>query len=389
MAVCVCKGQREQVYLFPLPGLYHSDTFQSHDLSFSLPSGLISRYIVPFFFDQSPLFFYIILRTFETHGWKGNLDEMLNILRHSVAHTSFDFLSRSKGISWVVWQHLSQVSGVTCMCSAHQSHLLKGWLLGDAGRWFYPSNIALQKRALSTTYWILHKYNTHTNTRLFNPSLHSHTPPRLCFSLCKITVVQVSSGQCDADRQACKKDSQALVFATKIFLVLQLAVLPSVQLWLPKKKKPSSSCSRLHLPEEHRGRRKVLSKMSGKVASSFKGLWMYMAQGFQCLLWDSAAPGEARQEERTRERESGRGRWEEEGGCLDSMPEKRPAALSDFKCPAVWNCGFKRYQSDGVSTTPLILSSSSAYHKTCRLTRSQKHAAQSRALWIPLLPVGH
>lgn len=154
-------------------------------------------------------------------------------------------------------------------------------LFWDGGRWFPPPPSNIQKRALSTTYRILHKENTHSQThaRIIPP----YTPPcvaRLCFCLCKITVVQVSSRQSDADRQARKEDSQALVFATKIFLVLQLAVLPSMWLWLQNPS--SSSGSRLHLPEEHRGRWKVLSKTSGKVASSFKGPRMYTAHGFLC-----------------------------------------------------------------------------------------------------------
>lgn len=141
--------------------------------------------------------------------------------------------------------------------------------------------------------------HTHTNTRLYNPSLHA--PPRvagLCFSLCKITVVQVSSGQCDADRQARKRTAKHLCSPQRSFLSYNWLSCPACGFGY---KTRSSSRSRLHLPEEHRGQWKVLSKMSGKVASSFKGPWMYMAHGFQCLLWDSAAPGEARQEERTRD----------------------------------------------------------------------------------------
>lgn len=75
-----------------------------------------------------------------------------------------------------------------------------------------------------------------------------------------------------------QEDSQALVFATKIFLVLQLAVLPSMWLWLQK---PALLVRAAFISSEgYRGRWKVLSKTSGKVASSFKGPRMYMAHGF-------------------------------------------------------------------------------------------------------------
>lgn len=205
--------------------------------------------------------------------------ENSKIVSHSDARCSrgpsFFFRSRSKAISWIF--RLTFFAGVKC-----HIHVLG---VSDSfemeGDDFPPPPSNIQKRALSTTYRILHKENTHSQThaRIIPP----YTPPcvaRLCFCLCKITVVQVSSRQSDADRQARKEDSQALVFATKIFLVLQLAVLPSMWLWLQNPS--SSSGSRLHLPEEHRGRWKVLSKTSGKVASSFKGPRMYTAHGFLC-----------------------------------------------------------------------------------------------------------
>lgn len=106
---------------------------------------------------------------------------------------------------------------------------------------------------------------------------------RLCFfcfffGLCKITVVQVSSSQCDADRQARKEDSQALVFATKIFLVLQLAVLPGMWLWLQKKPALSARAafiSRQGGRVDTEGRRKVLSKTG-------RQKWLPLSKGRGC-----------------------------------------------------------------------------------------------------------
>lgn len=56
------------------------------------------------------------------------------------------------------------------------------------------------------------------------------------------------------------------------------------------------------------------------------------------------------------------------------MPEKSSLR---FQMSVVWNCGFKRLQSDYLP--PFILHSSSAYHEMCRLALSQKHAAAS---WV-------
>lgn len=104
----------------------------------------------------------------------------------------------------------------------------------------------------------------------------------LFFGLCKITVVQVSSGQRDADRQACKEDSQALVFATKIFLVLQLAVLPGMWLWLQKNPALSARAAFISLQGGGGGwfghRRTAEGAFQdgvAKVASSFKEPRMY------------------------------------------------------------------------------------------------------------------
>lgn len=160
--------------------------------------------------------------------------------------------------------------------------------------------------------------------------------------MCKITVVQVSSSQCDADRQARKEDSQALVFATKIFLVLQLAVLPGMWLWLQKtplfqREPPSSPGKEGTLGGLHRRMAEgAFQDGAAKVASSFKGPRMYMAHGSPGVCCEIARHlEEARREERTREQRREMRREEQQrGSCLDGMPGKRLAALSDFKCPS-------------------------------------------------------
>ena len=134
------------------------------------------------------------------------------------------------------------------MCSECQSHLLKGWLFGDGGWWFSPSNITLQKRALSATYRILHRENTHSQTHACIIPLY--TPPcvaRLCFCLCKITVVQVSSRQSDADRQACERTAKHLCLPQRSFLFYNWLSCPACGFGY---KTRSSRGSRLHLPEE-------------------------------------------------------------------------------------------------------------------------------------------
>lgn len=80
-----------------------------------------------------------------------------------------------------------------------------------------------------------------------------------CFWLLKTTVVQVSSQQSNADRQACKRTAKHLCFSQRSFLSYNWLSCPTCGF---SYKTLSSSRSPLHLPEEHRGRRKVLSKMS-------------------------------------------------------------------------------------------------------------------------------
>lgn len=118
---------------------------------------------------------------------------------------------------------------------------------------------------------------THTNTRLDNPSLCAPHVAWLCFCLCKITVVQVSSKLCHVDRQARKRTAKHLCLPQRSFLSYNWLSCPA---WSFGYQTRSSSRSHLHLPEEHRRQLKVLFKMSGKVASSFKGPGMYMAHGF-------------------------------------------------------------------------------------------------------------
>lgn len=288
MCVCACaQGQHARVYLSLLPALYHPLTFRSHDLPFHSQKGLCPYLLPPSLFIQR---FSLSLRFQKArqHHWEWSLlgedQSMLKTQKLSVIRAEWrSVLTRAQlFFPLKVKGHLLNIpANIFRRCQMSHSCARCIRLFWDGGRWFPPPPSNIQKRALSTTYRILHKENTHSQThaRIIPP----YTPPcvaRLCFCLCKITVVQVSSRQSDADRQARKEDSQALVFATKIFLVLQLAVLPSMWLWLQNPS--SSSGSRLHLPEEHRGRWKVLSKTSGKVASSFKGPRMYTAHGFLC-----------------------------------------------------------------------------------------------------------
>lgn len=282
VCMCVCKGSvREFIcFLFLLPIIQsHS---KSHDTQTGLCLYLLSLLCLEFILSIF-LSFTFASRSLGTPLKVKLALNIPNILSHSVTGCSHrsrpSFHSRSKAISWIFQQHFSQVSNVTFISSVYQSHLLKGWLFWDGGWWFSPSNITLQKRALSTTYGILYKGNTHTNTRLYNPSLHAPCVARLCFCLCKITVVQVSSRQSNADRQACKRTAKHLCSPQRSFLSYNWLSCPACGFGY---KTRSSSRSPLHLPGEHRGRWKVLSKTSGKVASSFKGPWMYMAHGFLC-----------------------------------------------------------------------------------------------------------
>lgn len=99
---------------------------------------------------------------------------------------------------------------------------------------------------------------------------------------------------------------------------------------------------------------------------------------------------EARREERTREQRREMRREEQQrGSCLDGVPGKRPAALSDFKCPS---CEIVLSNANNLTaclrptppSTPslFIPLSPSSYHEACRLGLRQKRAAQSRAPWI-------
>lgn len=194
----------------------------------------------------------------------------------------------------------------------------------------------------------------------------------------------MSSGQCDADRQARKEDSQALVFATKIFLVLQLAVLPGMWLWLQKKPALSARAafiSRQGGAGHRRTAEGAFQDGAAKVASSFKGPRMYTAHGSPGVCCEIARHlEEARREERTREQRREMRREEQQrGSCLDGVPGKRPAALSDFKCPS---CEIAVSNANNLTAclrptlpstpSPFIPLSPSSYHEACRLGLPQK-----------------
>lgn len=165
------------------------------------------------------------------------------------------------------------------ICPVYQSHLLRGRCFVkmesvDFQTKHYPSEEGTQQHLLKS----LQRKHTQTHASI----IPLYTPPCvacLCFCLCKITVVQVSSRQSNADRQACKRTAKHLCSPQRSFLSYNWLSCPTCGFGY---KTRSSSRSPLHLPEEHRGRWKVLSKMSGKVASSFKGPWMYMAHEFLC-----------------------------------------------------------------------------------------------------------
>lgn len=163
----------------------------------------------------------------------------------------------------------------------------------------------------------------------------------------------MSSGQCDADRQACKEDSQALVFATKIFLVLQLAVLPGMWLWLQKNPALSARAAFISRQgvcvcvcvERGGGRGGWAQKDGGRCFPRPGGKSGFLFQRAADVHTAHRSPGvcceiarhleEARREERTREQRREMRREEQQrGSCLDGVPGKRPAALSDFKCPS-------------------------------------------------------
>lgn len=198
-----------------------------------------------------------------------------------------------------------------------------------------------------------------------------------------MTVVQVSSGQCNADRQACKEDSQALVFTTKIFLVLQLAVLPGMWLWLQKnplfQREPPSS------PGKVVGRGGWTQKDGGRCFPRRGSKSGFLFQRAADVHTAHGSPGvcceiarhleEARREEKTREQRREMRREEQQrGSCLDGVPGKRPAALSDFKCPS---CEIVLSNANNLTaclrptlpstSSPFIPPSLCSYHETCRL----------------------
>lgn len=162
-----------------------------------------------------------------------------------------------------------------------QSHLLRGRLHWDGGWWFPPHQTLPFTRGHSAPLTEFFTKKTHTQTHACIIPLYTHPcVVCLCFCLCKITVVQVSTRQSNADRQVCKRTAKHLCSPQRSFLSYNW-LCPAQHVALVTKTRSCSS-SPLHLPEEQRGRWKVLSKMSRKVASSFKGPWMYMAHGFLC-----------------------------------------------------------------------------------------------------------
>ena len=122
----------------------------------------------------------------------------------------------------------------------------------------YPSEEATQHQLLSS----LQKHAGTNTPSVYDPSF-ARLPPCvacLCFCLCKITVVQVSSRQSSADRQACESTAKHFCSPQRSFLVLQLAV-PAQHVALVTKTPLFQQEPPLHLRDEHRGRRKVLSRM--------------------------------------------------------------------------------------------------------------------------------
>lgn len=215
----------------------------------------------------------------------------------------------------------------------------------------------------------------------------------------------MSSGQCDADRQARKEDSQALVFATKIFLVLQLAVLPGMWLWLQKKnplfqREPPSSPGKGAggVGGHRRTAEGAFQDGAAKVASSFKGPRMYTAHGSPGVCCEIARHlEEARREERTREQRREMRREEQQrGSCSDGVPGRRPAALSDFKCPS---CEIAVSNANNLTAclrptlpstaSPFIPLSPSSYHEARRLGLPQKaRRTKPSTTKFRILPVG-
>lgn len=92
---------------------------------------------------------------------------------------------------------------------------LLGWRVMIVPIKHCPSEESTQQHLLNSS----DRKPTHTQTHA--GIIHLYTPPsaaHLCFCLCKITVVQVSSQQSDADRQACKRTAKHLCLPQRSFL---------------------------------------------------------------------------------------------------------------------------------------------------------------------------
>lgn len=195
------------------------------------------------------------------------------------------------------------------MCSAHQSHLLKGWAFGDGGWWCSPSDFALQERAFSSTHQILPQ----ENTRLDNPPLYAPCVAWFCFSLCKITVVQVFRRRRHVDGLARKRTAKHLCSPQRSFL----------------------SYNRLSCPEWIFGftaRPSSVSRLQRTVEGAFQDDRLSLSKGRGCTrLVDSSASREIATGTWTgqtgrKRREAARRKAVERRG-LESMPGRRWAAL--------------------------------------------------------------
>lgn len=125
-----------------------------------------------------------------------------------------------------------------------------------------------------------------------------------------------------------QEDSQALVFTTKIFLVLQLAVLPIMWLWLQN---PALRAGAPFISLRN-------TEDDGRCFPSWAAKWLPLSKGRGCTwLMDSCVSCEIARHlekpDRKKGKETEMRKKKTERSCLDSMPEKGPAALSDFKCP--------------------------------------------------------
>lgn len=176
MGICMCVCVHARVYLFPLPALYHPVTFQSHDLLFHCQTDSCLYLLCLLSFIQVFLSFFLFL----------SLKNTLKVKLRHIENPKFSVIqckSTSRTIaklSLKVKGHLLTIPATFFTSVECHIHVFGVSLSPPEGltllRWrvmIFPHQTLPFRRGHSAPLTEFFTKKTHTNTRLYNPSLHA------------------------------------------------------------------------------------------------------------------------------------------------------------------------------------------------------------------------